>query len=135
VLFCRIPRVEVEAIAKSVYDELIAIQPGCEYTICGGMSDDIIYRLLLTDKSTGYRRGKPHSSDIDIIFTHKEPGLERHLCTRLVDCLRDMGVVTAILRALTMVDITQAGKQLKPPLEQSSYTSNHEGIHGRQKET
>lgn len=94
-----IPRAEVEEVAQRVFENLDAIQPGCEYTICGS-----------------YRRGKPQNNDIDILFTHKEPDLERHLCAKLVERLRKTGVVTHVLN-------------------QSSYTSNHEGIHGRQKET
>ncbi|ELU45383.1 fingers domain of DNA polymerase lambda domain-containing protein [Rhizoctonia solani AG-1 IA] len=84
-----IPREEVEAIANGVFGELSAVQLGCEYTICGG-----------------YRRGKPYSNDIDIVFTHPEVGTERHLCTKLVDRLKTS--------------------------DQSAYTSNHEGTHGHQ---
>lgn len=32
----RIPRDEVEEIARVVYDELCEVQEGCVYTICGG---------------------------------------------------------------------------------------------------
>ncbi|KAG8746783.1 hypothetical protein FRC10_003766 [Ceratobasidium sp. 414] len=64
----------------------------------------------------GYRRGKLDNSDIDIVFTHQTAGTERHLCTRFVDRLRKIGVVTHVLN-------------------QSSYTSNHDNVHGRQKET
>ncbi|KAF8605482.1 Nucleotidyltransferase [Ceratobasidium sp. AG-I] len=96
-LITKIPRSEVESIAERVYTELDAIQKGCEYTICGG-----------------HRRGKPFSNDIDIIFTHREPGLERHLCTRLVKRLQTIGVVKHVLQF-------------------SSYTSDREGLHGRQK--
>ncbi|CAE6450178.1 unnamed protein product [Rhizoctonia solani] len=91
-----IPREEVEIIAKDVFDELSKIQPGCEYTICGG-----------------YRRGKPYSNDIDILFTHRQTGLERHLCTKFVDHLKEIGMV-------------------KHVLNYSEYTSNHEGTHGHQ---
>ncbi|KAG8757791.1 hypothetical protein FRC11_004266 [Ceratobasidium sp. 423] len=91
-----IPREEVTTIAKNVFDELSKIQPGCEYTICGG-----------------YRRGKPYSNDIDIIFTHRQTGLERHLCTKLVEHLKEIGMV-------------------KHVLNHSAYTSNHEGTHGHQ---
>ncbi|CUA67781.1 hypothetical protein RSOLAG22IIIB_03208 [Rhizoctonia solani] len=91
-----IPREEVETIAKNIFDELSTIQPGCEYTICGG-----------------YRRGKPYSNDIDIIFTHQQMGLERHLCTKLVQRLKEIDLV-------------------KHVLNHSAYTSNHEGTHGHQ---
>ncbi|KAG9119569.1 hypothetical protein FRC07_005353, partial [Ceratobasidium sp. 392] len=98
-LSVRIPRSEVESAAQRVFNELNAIQPGCEYTICGS-----------------YRRGKPDNSDIDIVFTHRKTGTELHLCTRLVDRLCKIGLVTHVLN-------------------QSSYTSNHENVHGRHKET
>ncbi|KAH7343270.1 hypothetical protein B0J17DRAFT_641681 [Rhizoctonia solani] len=91
-----IPREEVETIAKVVFDELTKIQPGCEHTICGG-----------------YRRGNPHSSDIDIIFTHRQTGLEQHLCTKFVDHLKEIGMA-------------------KHVLNHSEYTSTHEGTHGHQ---
>ncbi|CAE6422650.1 unnamed protein product [Rhizoctonia solani] len=76
-----IPREEVEAIAKGVFDELSAVQPGCEYTICGG-----------------HRRGKPYSNDIDIIFSHPQVGLERHLCTKFVERLKNIGMVKHIIQ-------------------------------------
>ncbi|KAG8721173.1 hypothetical protein FRC08_015286 [Ceratobasidium sp. 394] len=98
-LSIRIPRSEVESNAQRIFNELDAIQPGCEYTICGS-----------------YRRGKSDNSDIDIVFTHQTAGMERHLCTRLVDRLCKIGVITHVLN-------------------QSSYTSNHENVHGRHKET
>ncbi|EUC66290.1 finger of DNA polymerase lambda domain protein [Rhizoctonia solani AG-3 Rhs1AP] len=94
-----ISREEVKNIAKNVFDELSTIQPGCDYTICGG-----------------YRRGKPYSNDIDIIFTHQQTGLERHLCTKLVEHLKEIGMVTHVLN-------------------HSAYTSNHEGTHGHQHKT
>ncbi|KAG8713954.1 hypothetical protein FRC09_018152 [Ceratobasidium sp. 395] len=98
-LAVRIPRSEVESIAQHVFNELDAIQPGCEYTICGS-----------------FRRGKLNNGDIDIVFTHQKAGMERHLCTRLVDRLCKIKLVTHVLN-------------------QSSYTSNHENVHGRHKET
>ncbi|KAG8724922.1 hypothetical protein FRC09_011813 [Ceratobasidium sp. 395] len=98
-LSVRIPRSEVESVAQHVFNELDAIQPGCEYTICGS-----------------FRRGKPNNGDIDIVFTHQKAGMERHLCTRLVDRLCKIKLVTHVLN-------------------QSSYTSNHENVHGRHKET
>ncbi|KAG8743499.1 hypothetical protein FRC12_015045 [Ceratobasidium sp. 428] len=98
-LSVRIPRSEVESIAQHVFNELDAIQPGCEYTVCGS-----------------FRRGKPNNGDIDIVFTHQKDGMERHLCTRLVDRLCKIKLVTHVLN-------------------QSSYTSNHENVHGRHKET
>ncbi|KZV99651.1 Nucleotidyltransferase [Exidia glandulosa HHB12029] len=72
-----IPRAEVERIARAVADELEAIEPGCLHTICGG-----------------YRRGKPASNDVDIVFTHPEARRIRGLCTRLVDRLKSAGIVS-----------------------------------------
>ncbi|KAG9098903.1 hypothetical protein FRC06_005858 [Ceratobasidium sp. 370] len=81
-LSARIPRSEVESIAQRIFNELDAIQPGCEYTICGS-----------------YRRGKHDNNDIDIVFTHQTAGTERHLCTRLIDRLLKIGVITHVLSA------------------------------------
>ncbi|CEL63814.1 DNA-directed DNA/RNA polymerase mu OS=Homo sapiens GN=POLM PE=1 SV=1 [Rhizoctonia solani AG-1 IB] len=91
-----VPREEVEAIAKDLFDELSTVQPDCEYTICGG-----------------YRRGKPYNNDIDLLFTHPQMGSEKHLCTKFVEHLKNIGMV-------------------KHVLNHSAYTSNHEGTHGHQ---
>lgn len=70
----------------------------------------IIYCSLLAYKLAGYRRGKPFSNDIDIIFTHKQPGLERHLCTKFVEHLRSRGIVIHTLRTLSIAKVCRAEK-------------------------
>lgn len=52
----KIPRKEVEEIARMIHRELQAICPGTFYEICGG-----------------YRRGKPESNDVDIVFSSEDP--------------------------------------------------------------
>jgi DNA polymerase IV len=62
-------------------DHLHSIEPGCVSTIVGG-----------------YRRGKPSSNDIDIVFTHPTKMSAKGLCARLVERLRSAGLVTYVLR-------------------------------------
>ena len=45
-----------------------------------------------------YRRGKPESNDIDIIFTHPSAKSAKNLCGRLVERLRSAGLVTHVMR-------------------------------------
>lgn len=71
----RIPRAEVEEIARRIHGELEKIsKPGSVYTICGGEHLELrrrVFPLVLKDSPTsGYRRGKPFSNDVDIIFSH-----------------------------------------------------------------
>jgi len=76
----RIPRDEVEEMARVVAQELDSIQPGCVHTICGG-----------------YRRGKSDSGDVDIVFTHPQRGVDRGLCKILVKHLAAKGMVTHVM--------------------------------------
>jgi len=69
-----IPRAEVEAIAKVVEEHLEALEPGTQYTICGG-----------------YRRGKLMCGDVDIIVTHPDRQKYQGLCARLVKRLQKSG--------------------------------------------
>lgn len=64
----RIPRSEVQEIARCVQDHLDAILPGCHCTLTGG-----------------YRRGKLESGDIDLIICPPAPGLDRGLLKSLRD--------------------------------------------------
>ncbi|KAI0282848.1 hypothetical protein BGY98DRAFT_912143 [Russula aff. rugulosa BPL654] len=75
-----IPRKEVEAIHATIMGHLNAVEPGCVSTITGG-----------------YRRGKPESNDIDIVFTHPNAKSAKNLCGRLVERLRSAGLVTHIM--------------------------------------
>jgi DNA polymerase IV len=59
-----------------IYAELQAILPGCEYIICGG-----------------YRRGKPMSNDVDIVYTHRSADT-RGVLEKLVRRLTDKGNFT-----------------------------------------
>jgi DNA polymerase IV len=47
---------------------------------------------------TRYRRGKPASNDIDVVFTHPNATSAKGLCARLVDRLRSAGLVTHVMR-------------------------------------
>jgi DNA polymerase mu len=91
-----VPREEVEAIAKDLFDELSTVQPGCEYTICGGIHPMNFYSVRLT-VLLGYRRGKPYNNDIDLLFTHPQMGSEKHLCTKFVEHLKNIGMVKHVL--------------------------------------
>lgn len=71
----RIPREEVESIVKWIKHQLDKIQPGARLEACGG-----------------YRRGKTHSNDVDIIITwpHQD-GVERGVLDKLVERLLKKG--------------------------------------------
>ncbi|KAL1945244.1 hypothetical protein VTO73DRAFT_2095 [Trametes versicolor] len=75
-----IPRDEVEEIGRVVMRELDALEPGCVSTIVGG-----------------YRRGKPESNDVDIVFTHPDAGKVKGLCKRFVRHLHARGMVTHVM--------------------------------------
>lgn len=70
----RIPRAEVEEMGRVVMAELYKLEPGCVSTIAGG-----------------FRRGKPESNDVDIIFTHPDPDVVKGLCKRFVRRLYEQG--------------------------------------------
>ncbi|KAH9021225.1 Nucleotidyltransferase [Lactarius hengduanensis] len=46
---------------------------------------------------TTYRRGKPSSNDVDIVFTHPNKTSAKGLCTKLVERLRSAGLVKYVL--------------------------------------
>ncbi|KAH9006161.1 Nucleotidyltransferase [Lactarius hatsudake] len=75
-----ISREEVEAIHATIMDHLNAVEPGCVSTLVGG-----------------YRRGKPSSNDVDIVFTHPNKTSAKGLCTKLVERLRSAGLVKYVL--------------------------------------
>ena len=54
-------------------------------------------RLFHTSRCR-YRRGKPASNDIDIVFTHPNNASAKGLCARLVERLRSAGFVKYVLR-------------------------------------
>ncbi|WOO81108.1 DNA-directed DNA/RNA polymerase mu [Vanrija pseudolonga] len=80
-----IPRSEVEEIGACVAEQLEALCPGCEQTICGG-----------------YRRGKPRSNDVDVIFRPPREGLDARLLRRLYARLAALGIVTHVLHVSTL---------------------------------
>ncbi|PWN54047.1 Nucleotidyltransferase [Violaceomyces palustris] len=80
----KIPRPEVEAIAHLISRMMEKIIPGCQHTICGG-----------------YRRGKPESSDVDIVYTHPDNRHNKAALHRLLDDLRREGIVTHIVSVTT----------------------------------
>ncbi|GFZ46743.1 hypothetical protein JCM24511_03963 [Saitozyma sp. JCM 24511] len=76
----KIPRAEVEEIAECVMEHLGAFLDGCEYTICGG-----------------YRRGKPQSGDIDVVFCPPEKDQDIGLLRDLYLRLSALGIITHVL--------------------------------------
>lgn len=76
----KIPRAEVEEMGRVIMDELNVVEPGCVSTIVGG-----------------YRRGKPESNDVDIVFTHPDPTKSKGLCKRFVQHLHHKGMVTHVM--------------------------------------
>jgi len=61
-------------------DHMNTLEPLCVSTVVGG-----------------YRRGKPASNDIDIVFTHPDATSAKDLCARLVERLRSAGLVTHVM--------------------------------------
>lgn len=45
-----------------------------------------------------YRRGKPESNDVDIVFTHPDAAKVKGLCKRFVGRLHERGMVTHVMR-------------------------------------
>ncbi|CCM02941.1 uncharacterized protein FIBRA_05056 [Fibroporia radiculosa] len=79
-LSIKIPRAEVEEMNRVVMAELDELEPGCVSTIAGG-----------------YRRGKPESNDVDIVFTHPDGTRIKGLCKRLVRRLHERKMVTHVM--------------------------------------
>ncbi|KAI1785267.1 Nucleotidyltransferase [Ganoderma leucocontextum] len=79
-LMKKIPRAEVEEMDRVVMKELDEFEPGCVSTIVGG-----------------YRRGKPESNDVDIVFTHPNASKVKGLCKRFVRRLHERGMVTHVM--------------------------------------
>ncbi|KAH9485502.1 DNA-directed DNA/RNA polymerase mu [Psilocybe cubensis] len=73
-----ISREEVAEMHRIIMLELDKIQPGCVSTVVGG-----------------FRRGKPQSNDVDIVFSYpdleKGPSIIKGLCTRFTKHLYDHG--------------------------------------------
>uniref|UniRef100_A0A8H8CNG3 DNA-directed DNA polymerase n=1 Tax=Psilocybe cubensis TaxID=181762 RepID=A0A8H8CNG3_PSICU len=79
-----ISREEVAEMHRIIMLELDKIQPGCVSTVVGG-----------------FRRGKPQSNDVDIVFSYpdleKGPSIIKGLCTRFTKHLYDHEMVTHCL--------------------------------------
>ncbi|PWN89934.1 Nucleotidyltransferase [Acaromyces ingoldii] len=85
----KIPRPEVEEIARYIHQELKAILPDAVYTICGG-----------------FRRGKPQSNDVDIVFADTSPSTRSQLTAmeELLRALKKKAYVTHIINVTTPSD-------------------------------
>ncbi|OBZ65065.1 DNA-directed DNA/RNA polymerase mu [Grifola frondosa] len=79
-LAIKIPRDEVEEMGRVVMRELDQLEHGCVSTIVGG-----------------YRRGKPESSDVDMVFTHPDASKIKGLCKRVVQRLHEGGMVSHVM--------------------------------------
>ena len=66
--------------------------------MCSSLDIEPLY-LFFSHKTplSRYRRGKPESNDIDIVFTHPNTKSAKNLCGRLVERLRSEGLVTHIM--------------------------------------
>ncbi|KAI0035458.1 hypothetical protein K488DRAFT_43216 [Vararia minispora EC-137] len=79
----KLSREDVERIYARIVAELADVQPGCASMIVGG-----------------YRRGKPESGDIDIVFTHPDARKVPGLAKKLVKALHAKHLVTHILHSV-----------------------------------
>jgi len=73
----------VQEIADCVMEHLDALLPGCQYTLTGG-----------------YRRGKPESNDVDIVFCPPHEGDDAGLLRDLYLRLSQLGIVTHVLQLM-----------------------------------
>lgn len=95
----RIPREEVREIDRCVMEHLEAFIPGCESTITGGWAiSNANFSPSLHLILSSYRRGKPQSSDVDIVFCPPEEGQDIGLLRDLYRRLSTLGIVTHVLR-------------------------------------
>lgn len=78
----KISRAEVEEMARLITEEMSIILPGFIYTITGG-----------------YRRGKPESNDVDIVFSHPTSGKGAGALQLLITRLHNRGLITHVLPA------------------------------------
>ncbi|CAO1624432.1 unnamed protein product [Parajaminaea phylloscopi] len=75
----KIPRYEVEEIARLVHDELLHLVPDAFYTICGG-----------------YRRGKTMTNDVDLVITSKTANFRQRqdVIRGLLDRMKRKGLMS-----------------------------------------
>jgi len=96
-------------------DHLNTIEPGCVSTIVGG-----------------YRRGKPTSNDIDIVFTHPNNASAKGLCARLVKRLRSAGLVKYVLHLSSFHEYDALRTAQWDSLEKAlTVYRSHNGLHRR----
>lgn len=65
--------------------------PGCEYTVLGGYVSRKVAMGRGTYDLDRYRRGKTESNDVDIVFTHADPGREKDALATLVKRMNRRG--------------------------------------------
>ncbi|KAK9470341.1 uncharacterized protein V1510DRAFT_282874 [Dipodascopsis tothii] len=82
----RMSRSEIEAIAGYISNRAQSVAPGVEVIICGS-----------------YRRGKPDSSDIDLVLSVRDDGPEKHhdLLRGVLSSLNEDGMVANVLKVAT----------------------------------
>ena len=95
----------MEEIYRLIMGELDVVQPGCVSIIVGGYvpfpQASRVPRSSDDQHTLSYRRGKPQSNDVDIVFTHPDPEKEKGLCRRLVRRLYDQGTSLSLFSRLT----------------------------------
>ncbi|THH18302.1 hypothetical protein EUX98_g8985 [Antrodiella citrinella] len=96
-LAIKIPKAEVEEMGRVVMRELDVLEPGCTSTIVGGFVSSPL-SMSRIDMVFSYRRGKPESNDVDIVFTHPDATKVKGLCKKLVRQLHEQGMVTHVMR-------------------------------------
>jgi len=81
-------------------EHLDAFIPGCEYTICGGwVASPFHWSEAVAENLDRYRRGKPASNDVDVVFCPPKDGQDIGLLKDLYLRLSQLGIVTHVLRA------------------------------------
>lgn len=76
----KIPRAEVESIGRAILSECRKLDAGYQMTIVGG-----------------YRRGKTHSGDVDVVLSHKDEARTLRLIDKLVSGLEKSRYITHTL--------------------------------------
>lgn len=132
----RIPRKEVERIAKLVMKELEVIQPGCSHTIAGGYVQSVPSSPLgvsCRQYSRRYRRGKAESNDIDIVITHPKADRKRirELCQALTDVLSKKGLITHLMCEFETNRYQCAVQRSREVGMQHSWVKTHQRSHTR----
>ena len=72
--------------------------PGIEYTICGGCVAHSNPLTQLARLSGRFRRGKPDSNDVDIVFAPPQIDQDIGLLRNLYRRLTALGIITHVLR-------------------------------------